>query len=70
MLSAVNACHWTLCLYWGSKRVCEGRTPIYKVIHPPHIRQMLLGKIPEKKLFVSFSPFGLIFLVLEMFISI
>lgn len=33
--------------------MCEGHTPIYSHT-PPHIRQMLLGKIPEKKLFVCF----------------
>lgn len=56
MQSAVNTRHWTLCLNWGSIRVCVRGTLLFTVIHPPHIRQMLLGKIPEKKAFCLFFP--------------
>lgn len=50
MLSAVNTCHWTQCLYWGLNRVCvRGTLPFTQSYTSPHIRQMLLGRRSQKK---------------------
>lgn len=58
MQSAVNTRHWTLCLNWGSKRVCVRGTLLFTPSYtPPSHSPNAFGKDPKKKkLFVCFFP--------------